>query len=1064
MVGAFAALALGAFADAPSSVADDGAPPPRPNFGAVDEMDPTAFGFGLPREGREDDGEGEVGSPAPFADGGGSQLGAVLDDTGFLAPPPPVPFLDALPTDAAPGAVSDDLSPGAFGKKSAQTYENLTGALDGIAGVAEVNADKGAAGAQAIADAVSESAPLSQADAVGVAVYASDDVSAAKEFLEDSGVAIRHSGQTYLEAFVPARLLGALSERTDVIRVERIIPPVVSQVIPDPCAPTDLGTLSGGSGRASGTWASDCASTARTGSFARYYTFALSSQSSVDIRLTSEAADAYAYLRSGTATSGAAIVDGGNIAWRGDDHIAKSLRAGTYTIEATTRNAGDTGAFALSISYRVPTICAADTTSIGTVSASGTTTVNGSWATNCESGSPSGRYGRHYGFTLSQTTGMSIRLAPSSDDTVVSWRLRGGSETFGDRADAIAYHEGADAASVPSLLAAGSYTLEANAPEGPAGAFTLTLTFAIPTICRDTTIGTLTAPTGADKTGTWDSACDSETRAGRYARFYTFTLSANADVDIKLLAVQPATPPGAAKPNAYMYLRSGSATEGAVIEENDDVHAASGNRDSRISRALDAGTYTVEATTRAAETTGGFTLSIGFGPGGDSCATTDAGTLTRAAPSYATSGAAWGSDCESTSDFGSYSRFYQFTVSDHYTAEISLTSAAADAYLYLRGGTNTFGAPIAADDDGGAGTNARIREALSSGTYTVEATSKTAAASGAFSLEIELLVDCETDLGTLSASEETIVGEWTAGCASTGKTGSRARYYTFTLAAQALVDVNLYGYGSESHIYLRNGAGKTGTPRDRVGPHTYARMLHVLPAGTYTVEAIKERAATLEHTYISTPDFRLWIDIVTRCVTDLGTLSADAEQSAAWTSGCDSAARIRTRAKFYTFTLATAATVEINLKSADADPLMYLRRGASGEVFDVLEEDDDGGAGANSRILRVLSAGVYRVEATTFRRGALGDFTLSIGYDAFADCAADTTSIGALTAAKTANGTWADTCDSAHRARAYAKRYQFTLAAPALVDVSLTSGAGDSELYLIQGTSAFGTPRHKRRL
>ena len=69
----------------------------------------------------------------------------------------------------------------------------------------------------------------------------------------------------------------------------------------------------------------------------------------------------------------------------------------------------------------------------------------------------------------------------------------------------------------------------------------------------------------------------------------------------------------------------------------------------------------------------------------------------------------------------------------------------------------------------------------------------------------------------------------------------------------------------------------------------------------------------------------------------------------------------------------------------------------------------------------------------------------------------DTTTIGALTAAKTANGTWADTCDSAHRALTYAKRYQFTLAAPALVDVSLTSGAGDSELYLIQGTSAFGT-------
>ena len=205
--------------------------------------------------------------------------------------------------DNAGRRVSDDLSPGVFGKKGAQTYQNLTGALDGIAGVADANAGKGAEGARAIADAVSE-APASQGDAVGVTVYASDDIRAAKEFLEDNGVAIRHSGRTYLEAFVPARLLGALSEQKGVIRVERIIPPAVSQAIARPVRHNRFGVRDGDTD-ASGTWVPGCVSTARSGSYSRFYQFTAPANSIVAIWLESDAADAYLYLRSGTAKSGA---------------------------------------------------------------------------------------------------------------------------------------------------------------------------------------------------------------------------------------------------------------------------------------------------------------------------------------------------------------------------------------------------------------------------------------------------------------------------------------------------------------------------------------------------------------------------------------------------------------------------------------------------------------------------------------------------------------------------------------------------------------------------------------
>ena len=314
-----------------------GFPAPPSDFGAFDETDPAGFGFGFPL-----DGEGAFGSPPSFDDESRYPFDMISDGAGVAPPPfalvdetaPPVPVWDAT----TPDAVSDDLSPGVFGKKGAQTYQNLTGALDGIAGVADENAGKGAEGAQAIADAVSE-APTSQGDAVGVTVYASDDIRAAKEFLEDNGVAIRHSGRTYLEAFVPARLLGALSEQKGVIRVERIIPPAVSQVLPNPCETTDLGSAA--EIDASGTWVPGCASTARAGSYSRFYQFTAPANSIVAIWLESDAADAYLYLRSGTAKSGASIEedDDSSEADNGDSYIYEPVSGGRTRLKLQPRTA-----------------------------------------------------------------------------------------------------------------------------------------------------------------------------------------------------------------------------------------------------------------------------------------------------------------------------------------------------------------------------------------------------------------------------------------------------------------------------------------------------------------------------------------------------------------------------------------------------------------------------------------------------------------------------------------------------------------------------------------------------
>ena len=59
--------------------------------------------------------------------------------------------------------------------------------------------------------------------------------------------------------------------------------------------------------------------------------------------------------------------------------------------------------------------------------------------------------------------------------------------------------------------------------------------------------------------------------------------------------------------DTYLYLLSGSGMNGSVITSDDDGGTG---LNSRITRSLSAGTYTIEATTYSSGATGSFTLSL----------------------------------------------------------------------------------------------------------------------------------------------------------------------------------------------------------------------------------------------------------------------------------------------------------------------------------------------------------------------------------------------------------------------------------------------------------------------
>ena len=367
----------------------------------------------------------------------------------------------------------------------------------------------------------------------------------------------------------------------------------------------DLGTWTG-TVSVSGLWSEDCESEAGSGRYARYYTFSLDEESELAVTLESSEADPYLYLRSGDATSGSTLADNDDVDPDGgntNSEIVRTLDAGTYTIEATTSNEGETGRFTLTLSEpETATTPPLAGNCVQTVSASAT--VTDQWASGCASETRSGRYARFYAFALDQESEVAITLESSDADTYLY--LRSGSETTGSVLHENDNHEGSTSRSqIQETLAAGTYTIEATTYDpGITGSFTLTISGLEATTQPPTTpevgcfqdLGVLIETTTVAEA--WTGECPSPHWYGRYARHYTFILLRELELRVGLISTE----------DAFLFLLHGADPDGALVAGNDDV--SSGNTNSYIARTLAAGTYTIEATTRDEGIIGNFTLTI----------------------------------------------------------------------------------------------------------------------------------------------------------------------------------------------------------------------------------------------------------------------------------------------------------------------------------------------------------------------------------------------------------------------------------------------------------------------
>jgi hypothetical protein len=241
---------------------------------------------------------------------------------------------------------------------------------------------------------------------------------------------------------------------------------------------------------------------------------------------------------------------------------------------------------------------------------------------------------------------------------------------------------------------------------------------------------TSTIALDTDVTASWETSCDSEHRSNRYAKYFTFTLETSREVSIDLES----------SVDTYLFLLEGADQTGTVLEEDDDGGKGA---NSKIVRSLQAGTYTVEATTFEIETTGVFDVSVNTEVAPPSAC----GNLIGANSSES---GEWSAICTSTNRNGSYAKYYKFTLLGSSKVTIDLESEV-DTYLFLIEGPGATGSVISEDDDSGNLSNSRIVAELSAGTYTIEATTFSAAETGSFVVSVESIsacVDCPFEINS----------------------------------------------------------------------------------------------------------------------------------------------------------------------------------------------------------------------------------------------------------------------------------------------------------------------------
>ena len=542
--------------------------------------------------------------------------------------------------------------------------------------------------------------------------------------------------------------------------------------------------------------------------------------------------------------------------------------------------------------------------------------------------------------------------------------------------------------------------------------------------------------------GNWDGTCPSgrepEPYGGsgdRYARYYTFTLSATSNITIALTSSE----------DTYLYLLEGVNKGVPYLYENDDITPGS-NLNSRIEQRLQPGEYTIEATTYYSQKTGEFTLEVS----GISKPPEDADCSSGIAVTDPDDNPGLVSDCE-------------------------VLLAARDILAGSAGLNWSADIPIEEWDGitigGSFGRVTWVNLGFRSLTGTIP---------------VELGRLSELDVLTLTSNH--LTGSIPSELGQLRKlrilyldinqlSGEipREMSYLTNLTTLALYGNQLTGeippeFGNLTELldlYLHRNQ-LVGVIPNQLADLENLKSLYL--AGNELTGCIPDGLKDIDFNDFASLGL-LFCDgsdvepppTINPCVFPIGDFDSRLEViDNYWDELCESVNRPSDGeyyARFFTFDLNEEADVTITLES-NPDAYLYLLEG-DGQRGSVLFEDDDT-EGTNPRIRTTLQPGSYTVEATTYEIGVTGDFRIGVETDEL-DGRPPITCVDPLPRIMSESGfgvgfILGDRCRSVSRSsdgEYYASYKSITLKFPAHVTITLTSDE-DPYLLLLEGEEVTG--------
>jgi hypothetical protein len=393
--------------------------------------------------------------------------------------------------------------------------------------------------------------------------------------------------------------------------------------------------------------------------------------------------------------------------------------------------------------------------------------------------------------------------------------------------------------------------------------------------------------------------------------------------------------------------------------------------DSRLRVTLtDDGDYVIRANSVGAAETGAYTLVVNERP------TPPPATAQNLRVGGSVSGELADTDA-ALEDEDIYYDLYAFPVRSGQRLQVEMRAEGFDAFLDLGRMSNGAWESIKTDDDGGDGTNARIRyTATENGTLMVRARSFAEGASGAYTLSLR-----EAEAPVAARPQPARLGETTRGNLADNDAvleDEEIHYDLYTLHGRAGQRLSIEMRSDSFDTYLDLGRMQGGnweslrTDDDGLGEGTNSKLLFTLPAeGEYMIRARSlGDGATGPYTFVvneraaGTPSAPRAI----RAGEELQGALADTDSELDDGSYYD----------VFTYAGQQGEEVTLTMTSSAFDTFLQFGR-MSGGSFEEIATNDDGDDGTNSRlVVRLTQTGEYVIRANSLGGGRTGDYRLRV--------------------------------------------------------------------------------------